>query len=193
MNIGHGKVHPSLIIPLYSDLLQYCLLHPAIADSVNLSTSINHIDLSVYHGLSWFIHLNDLYQNIHIRSYSSGRLAMAIVFSHWTYSTFFRWHQSSNTQITAAAGMRAVVVAASLRGPSGTSAQSLLTCEHRLQVSQNYLSITIISVYLSISIGFQWFPTQPCDWGIPNFVRMPKRTASAKFWLQFWRRLLFAK
>ena len=110
--------------------------------------------------------------------------------------------QQLNTQpmAHAAAGMRAVVVAASLKGPSGTSAQSLLTCEHRLQVSQNYLSVFSvysqdyhISVYLSISIGFQWFPTQPCDWGIPNFVRMPKRTASAKFWLQFWRGPPFAK
>jgi hypothetical protein len=188
-------IHPSLshCILIYCSTVYSIQRSPIPSIYQHLSTISIYRFIMVYHGLSWFIHLNDLYQNIHIRSYSSGRLAMGIVFSHWKYSTFFRWHQSSNTQITAAAGMRAVVVAASLRGPSGTSAQSLLTCEHRLQVSQNYLSITIISVYLSISIGFQWFPTQPCDWGIPNFVRMPKRTASAKFWLQFWRRLLFAK
>ena len=41
------------------------------------------------------------------------------------------------SSLLTAAGMRAVVVAASLGGPSGTSVQSLFTCEHRLQVSQS--------------------------------------------------------
>ena len=78
------------------------------------------------------------------------------LFFRFENRTFFRWHQSSNTQITAAARMRAVVVAASLRGPSGTSAQSLLTCEHRLQVPQN---ISELSQYISVSpLVFNGFP-----------------------------------
>ena len=54
--------------------------------------------------------------------------------------------------------MRAVVVAASLRGPSGTSAQSLLTCEHRLQDIASISELSQYYHYLSIS---QYIPVYP--------------------------------